>query len=55
MPEEIIEIPKNPITPPIYIEEPRIWLYAIPFKNNLIKVNFTFIFFILKYLIINLK
>lgn len=37
MPEEVIEIPQQPITPPVYVDEPRVWMLPIPFKNENIK------------------
>lgn len=38
MPEEIIEIHNiKPITPPIFVDETRIWYFPIPFRNENIK------------------
>lgn len=37
MPELVEEIPKQPIQPPIYVDEQKVWLMALEFKNEGIK------------------
>jgi hypothetical protein len=34
LPEEAIEIPKTPISPPIYVDESRAWNLNLQFKNE---------------------
>jgi hypothetical protein len=38
LPLEVIDIPKPPLTPPIFVDEPRLYPLHVPFKNDGIRV-----------------